>query len=252
MENGTDFRDIIRALWRGKYFILSMVLLCALAGYFLITPKYESRVVINVTPFDYTVREIMRIIDVEGIIFNAAAEAGKEDLRAFESVRCEDLTTGPAGHAQKLISITARHENPEKSAEVARWSATVLFEAIAEEQRRILYGEKERLNNKISFMDEEFNGEDNTAYREARGILLVELNEVMFRLEELEAGISADTQVYPAVTGSDSQVARMKLNNMIMAAMLGLVLSSGAVYLRHLYITAEAKEAEAETKNING
>lgn len=259
MDNEIDVREFIKVLWRGKYFIVAVTVICALVGYFLFTPRYNAEVVINLTPFENTVDDYMKMIDFSGITAEVSAQTGAEEL----NLKWENLTVIGSSSTQKLIGIKASHELRDTSEEAAETAAILLFEAILQNQKGYLVEEKGHLTRNLEYIDAEFidqygtgilngNAEENPVYKvfmEEKGNLLVEIKEISFRLKELEEGtfFKEDVLIYPAVTDSLSQIRRKKMYNTAIVAFLGFILASGVVFLRHIYIMpSSANHEESE------
>lgn len=247
-DNEIDVREFFKVLWRGKYFIVAVTVICALIGYFLFTPRYNAEAVINLTPFENTVDDYMKMIDFSEITAEVSAKTGADNL----DLEWENLTVIGSRSTQKLLGIKASHELLDVSKEAVETAAVLVFRAILQNQKEFLVEEKGSLTRNLEYIDAEFvdkygteilngNAEENPVYKvfmEEKGNLLVQIKEISFRLKELEEGTSykEDLLIYPAVTDSSSQIRRKKMYNTAIVAFLGFVLASGVVFLRHVYL----------------
>lgn len=248
MDNEIDLREFVKVMWRGKYFIAAITVACILVGFFLFTPRYCTEILINLTPFENTVDDYMKMIDFSEITMETSARTGAEKL----DLAWEDLTVIGSRSTQKFLGIRAGHEQGEKSKEAAETAAALLFKAILQNQKEFLVKEKERLARNLEYIDAEFvdkygteimdgNAEENPVYRvfmEEKGNLLVQMKEVSFRLKELEEGTFFEEDLLIVMTNADSssRIFRKKLYNAAIIAFLGFVLATGLVFLRHIYL----------------
>ena len=172
-------------LWRGKYFIVAVTVICALIGYFLFTPRYNAEAVINLTPFENTVDDYMKMIDFSGITAEVSAKTGADNL----DLEWEDLTVIGSRSTQKLLGIKASHELLDVSKEAVETAAVLVFRAILQNQKEFLVEEKGSLTRNLEYIDAEFvdkygteilngNAEENPVYKvfmEEKGNLLVQI-----------------------------------------------------------------------------
>lgn len=248
MDNEIDLREFVKVMWRGKYFIAAVTVACILIGFFLFTPCYNTEIVINLTPFENTVDDYMKMIDFSEIETEISAQTGARKL----DLAWEDLTVAGSRSTQKFLGISAGHEQGEKSKEAAEKAAALLFRAIVQNQKEFLAEEKERLARNLEYIDAEFvdkygteimdgNAEENPVFRvfmEEKGNLLLQIKEVSFQLKELEEGtfLGEDLLIAPATTDSSSRILQKKLYNAAIIAFLGFIMATGLVFLRHIYL----------------
>jgi PAS domain-containing protein len=268
LEDDLDLLQAVRVIWGGKYTIAvvtaAAVMLTVLVAFFSYAPLYEASATIDTAPYDISRDDIgQRPEDYTTYLTNILRNAGVVDQVILQLGADPDIRVGSASLARvgntHLIRITATGVEPHSVNDVVEQAGLAALELTRDHTSAWLLSEEKTLNEALVFFDQLINnlygeeglptyitdGQGNVldldpAYRrlmQERGEFMVKLNTILFELEELAHGPSAEQLLTVRKAGSPVNPIRWPLL-IAMAGLLGAALSAAAVLARH-HLTAQ-------------
>lgn len=262
MENEIDLRDLILVLWKGRYIVAAITGLCLLASaiysFIFIPTRYESTVLIDLSPYGATVQEALHLAGNTGFILDSLHDLDANPREAAAGISVEQIRdTG-------TLRITSVQPDPDLSATAAEKVGLALLSTEREKRLRRLETRREELTQSIALLDEAIAAQNVDPSIEdyllaSRGTMpeaLLQLNPVLRRLLE-EKGemviqlhrltldlrrIESDPALQPEnllLSATDPLAAATnKMLNIVLAGLLGLIASVLIVFFRNFLITS--------------
>src|SRR5690554_4355546 len=148
MENEIDLREIFQVLWQGKYIILVITAVFALAAVFyisfMITPAYEYSALLDLVSFQMPGKEVIALIEQNQVVDGAVKDLAEDpDLLAEVSIENETL-----------LQIRVEYTDPEVCVSSVKQIGMAIIETVNEYRFKQMKLESERYENLLAYLDE--------------------------------------------------------------------------------------------------
>ena len=252
MENEIDLREIFQVLWQGKYIILVITAVFALAAvfyvFFMITPSYEYSVLLDLAPYQVKGKEITALIEQNQSVAGAVKDLAEDPelLARSAEVSIENET---------LVQIRVEYADPEICVRSVKQIGAAVIETVSEYRLKQMITERERYENLLAYLDETAAEyllsrderitellEEDPVYRrllEEKAACLVKLKLLDFDLKEMEENAPVDIDLW--LNGQSEAAQPLFINKKLYVAMaifLGLVLSVSLLFIQHYLKTS--------------
>lgn len=262
MENEIDLREIFQVLWQGKYIILVITAVFALAAvfyvFFMITPSYEYSVLLDLAPYQVKGKEITALIEQNQSVAGAVKDLAEDPelLARSAEVSIENET---------LVQIRVEYADPEICVRSVKQIGAAVIETVSEYRLKQMITERERYENLLAYLDEtaaeyllsrderitELLEEDPVYMRllEEKAACLVKLKLLDFDLKVMEENAPVDIDLW---IDDQNETADLVSSNkklyLVAAVLLGLMLSVLVVFARHYFLAGAPALRNASDK----
>jgi hypothetical protein len=243
LEEEISLLEIITALWKGKYIIISItlaaMLITALISFFMITPLYKTTATFDPAPYKYKAADIVRTNGNNTILYIAL-----EDLVEDPAAVLANTTITAEG---ELVVITAEQPEPHLAVATADTVALAIAQTTATDYLETINHEIFTLQGAISFYEDKIaefypdaDSADNEtlledpiylALRQEQGNLTRNLFNAMIAKEQLEISDQLNYELHIESAPLPKQPYNLRWQlNLAVSAVLGLMVSVFVVF----------------------
>ncbi len=262
MDNEINLKEILQLFWRGKYFILAVTAIFAIAAFFyvfiMVTPAYRFSAFLDLTPYQVDGKDAIMLIEQKEVVLKSV-----KDLVGNLEPLVQSIEIKASPDNKYVLKIGVEYTDPEVCVNSVKQTGLGIIETVSEYCREDMSFEEEHNRRLISYLDEMTAEylltrdekilellEEDPIYRrilEEKAEYLVQLELLNFNLGELsQIKKSMDDHWVDSLATKAQPVSGNKKTYIAIALLFGFMLSLFLLYLRHYFSRQAGQSAEVQ------
>lgn len=153
MEVEIDLKEILRIMWRGKYWIIGITALLTLVAvfyvFFLVTPAYRYSALLDLTSYEVKDSEALALIEQNEVIAEAVKGLSEEPDELIQAVDVIFLSG-----IGSMLEIVAEYSDSDICKDAVKRTGIAVLETVSDYRLTQITLEKERNEKLLSHLDE--------------------------------------------------------------------------------------------------
>lgn len=262
MDSEINLKEIVKFMWRGKYFILAVTAVFALAAscyvFFLMAPAYRYSSFLDLSLYQVESKDVVILIKQNQVVPKSLKDTVENSDHLVQSMEIRTLSDNDS-----MLEIGVEYTDPEVCFNSVKQTGLGIIEAVSNHSAKQMKSEEERNKKLLSHLDKVTSEylltrdeqieellEDDPIYRrllEEKAECLVQLELLNFDLGELDQISVTDADNWVKSLEEKAQpVSRNKKTYIAIAVIFGFMLSLFILSLRHYFAKQDITDSCGE------